>query len=650
MIELSRPAQFQIRIFMSRNRSPIFLSWPTLFFVGVASLTTHGKLLAAPQPAKTDIASLAPEKCELAVAWFAEIKPDLNGADLERWLAQPEMMDGFEELKKLYQKNITDSVARSEPADAALTKLMSLQIGLLATHHPWIFYFEELDPKMEFPPFRFALELRDAEAELAKKLEEFKKVLGDDGKTISVGDTEFLSYSTNANSPPFEFGIYQGHFIASMGEDSLESLIKNFSTPAPAWVDDLKNELPIDRLAGLFRVDLTKLMKLANESDEVPPELHLEEMQEVIGALGLEKGETVTRVALHCPPELRGVLKSFEVEPLKIAELGGIPDSIQSAFAIHFSPKRIWEILTTNKDSAPNVAEFTKELKDNLGIDFEKDAIESFDDFVYAFQSINMLNPAAGFAIVVRVRNPENFSVRLTEILEEVNDNDQMEFTIETAETNNGTLYRLVPKDVDPDFGIGICFLLDDNELVIAEEKALNSHMRKKRRAGGKLTDDVRVAGLFDDKQNGKLGEPIAFYYLDIKSIVEVVYSIVPMLMGGFPAEDGEVTGPLDSLPPLEVVTNGLNAEVVGFYRTQKGFEMVERATVPNPVMISAFSGMFFVIRDSPRAMAPEMVAPEIDGIEAEEFDSQPIDPEEFEDREFVPPTIENSKRIEEQE
>ena len=376
-----------------------------------------------------------------------------------------------------------------------------------------------------------------------------------------------------------EYGIFEGYFVLSVGEGGLEELLTNSATPAPTWIAEITTELPIERTAGIFRWDLTSLHALAQANGEVPPQLHLEEFQSIIGTMGLEDGETVSRIALHCPKKLQGILKAFEATPLTIEEISAAPAGVNNFFAAKFQPQTIWEILNSIDDMRDEIDEFTDAAKTNIDLDFEGDVINSFDELIYSYQQLSLVNPASSGVLALRIKNPEQFAKRLDDIADSINERGEA-VDIEFEESKTGTIYKLQPYDLPPALSaISACCQLVGNELVFAADpKAIGSHIRKLKRTTGKLVEDDRLLKFFDNSQNGGLGQPIALQYFDTSSFLSIVYSVLPMIAQGPLAEAGI---DFDELPELNVIINGIKPDIVGVYRTDRGFQIMERTTLP---------------------------------------------------------------------
>lgn len=554
--------ELEFTMFSRRHLMTAFVGWAMMFLL----LTT-----ATAQQDVADITRLAPEKCDLCLVWTGDIKPDPNGADFERWLAQPEILDGIQSIREWIL-----AMAGGEDGERQQATELVLLAQQMAMQQPWILFTEEID--FENPQTQFAVELGELAEEFETRFAAFEAESELQTESFNIGTNEFKR-GFPRNGSAIEYGIYRGHFLFSVGDGGLERLLANFDTNTPKWIAELQAKLPIERIAGMFHLDFANLHKMSQGNGNVPAELHLEEFERITATLGLEDGESVSRILLHCPENLQGILKSFESTPLTLEEIAAAPDGVNTLFAAKFRPQMLWEILTTNEDSKDEISEFVASAKSNFGIDFENDVINSFDELMYSYQQLSLVNPAASGVAVFRVKNPEEFSARLDEIVDSINESSDM-VDIEFEDKKSGTVYKINPYAAPPQFSVaGASFQLIGNELVFAADpKAISSHVRKKKRTKGKLNQDDRLKEFFDNSKNGGLGQPIAVQYLDINSVISVVYSVLPMLAQG-PLAAAEFD--FEQLPDLDVVTNGVKPDIIGIYRTENGFQILERTTLP---------------------------------------------------------------------
>ena len=134
-----------------------------VFAIALLFLLTGNQLLnAAPQDRPADITRWAPESCDLCLVWTGEIKADPNGADFERWLAQPEIIDGIQAVRELIE--VTGG---GDDGEREQSIKLALLIQQLALQQPWILYLEKLE--FDNPKTRFAVKL-------GEQTEEFKKL------------------------------------------------------------------------------------------------------------------------------------------------------------------------------------------------------------------------------------------------------------------------------------------------------------------------------------------------------------------------------------------------------------------------------------------------------------------------------------------
>jgi hypothetical protein len=551
--------------------------------ISLFSLFAMQTMVAAQTP--PEITNFAPDDAVICLALTGEAKADPNGAAFERWLAQPEIKDSYLNILDL----INEQLEASEPTAADLTDW----VPQLVLGNPWIVYVD--DPNLENPKIKFVVQL----GEFEKKAQEALALLAQNSagqleEFEIVGSKFFRFFSGDLTT---EYGFHENHLLLATGAGELAKLLKRFDAEQPKWFAEIKAELPLERTAGVFLVDVGRLVtsnagkrKEGSNADV----MKFEEIEKITGVTGFDGDETVTRMAFDCPQNLQGVWKMFDVEPLKKEDYRGVSDSVHSLGSLKLNASQLWQLLLKSDESREDMEGFRSSLEDQFEIDIDKDVLAHLGGHVYSYQQFSLLNPQSSALVGIEIRDPLAFSKQLDKFVKVVEEkNDSFGFDVE--ETKSGPLYQLVPFEPEMQTGFpGVWFQVVGNELLVAlDAKAISSHVRKSGREGGKLTDDPRFARIFEFKQDGKKISPIAIFYLDVNVFIESVYSILPMVLGQIDQLGGTVGFDMDMLPPIEKAMNGVLPDMIALYRTKKGFQMIEHTTLPG---ISASSGVVIAL------------------------------------------------------
>jgi hypothetical protein len=539
------------------------------FLAALALVLCLGTWASAQQA--PSIARFASEDAVCCVAMTGKIAPNAAGAGFEQWLAQPEIKDALDFL----MQQVEEQVRAENPAMAGLTAILPTAVF----SQPWVFCIDGLETAS--PKIKFVMQLGDLEESIRKKMESFLATSEETINDITVNGEPFQSVGSGDRS--WEFGIYKNHFLVASDNGGLARLMERFGVTEWKWIDEIKQELPVERSVLSFRINIKEIVeKIGPPEDATGATFKFEEIERIMGVMGFDGEETVSRVSFHCPKNLTGVWKMFDVAPIQKADLKGVSDSVHFLSSIQMNAEVLWNLLLTNEDSRIDVEDFSDEMKEKYAIDFEQEIIRNFGGHIYFYQQLSLLNPTANTMLGVRLKDPQQFQKTLKSLVEAMEDGNEA-FGFDVQDTQNGPLYTVVPYDPQMQMTFpGICFQIIENELLVAlDDKAIATHMRKASREGGRLTDDPRLGRIFDNSVNGGLGQPIAVVYLDVKTLLETVYSVLPIIFAQFEQMGADVQFDMEMLPPLETVLNGVLPDIVAVYRTDKGFQMIERSTLP---------------------------------------------------------------------
>lgn len=539
------------------------------WFLTIGTFTAFSNQAKAQE--QNSILRFVPKDVAFFAVSFAEIKPDTQGGSLERWLAQPEIQASYADLTDF----LTDLISLDSDA---FTKAAGL-VPKLVFGKPWVVFLET--ESITQGHFKFLVELGELEADVTEAFETIRAESDEELEMFTLKDHLFYR-GPLPDDQAIEFGIFSNHFFVAIGNGELEKLIARIDASAALEIESLKQDLPIDRLSGYALVDLQALLSVLDPEGEVTANaFHLDEIKRITAAFGIEGEETVGRMKFSVARNAPGLATVFDVSPLKMEDLKGVPNTVNSASAIKFSLQNLWNLLVTEKAIADELAEFLQTMDQDFSIDFQEDVVESFGDMLYTYQELSMINPAASGIFSLRLKDPAQFAKRLPALLENLEDSGDEFFYLEIEETRNGPLYQLVPFEPELAMAVpAICFQVIGDDLIIGlDPKAISSHLRRVDRGRNRLIDDDRVASLWNSQGQG-LGQPIGFYYADIAGAIEGVYAFLPLFANLF-SDALPVEFDMDMLPPLEAAVNGILPDLIALYRTEDGIEILETSTLP---------------------------------------------------------------------
>lgn len=538
-----------------------------------------------------------PEEVPFFAAVMGEIKPDASGSSLERWLAQPEIAASFTDLIRLVEETMDVNDVQFARVARVAPKLV---LG-----SSWVVYLES--SSLESGAVKFVAKLDDLEDETLKILATIEVEAGDNIERFLIDQNQFFRGRVS-NDESIEFGIHQNHLFIALGEGELETLVARQNAAPSPLIESLKQELALERLAGLMYVDLKTITRVFDFDGELSSNpFRLDEFERIVGAIGIQGDETVSTIKFDIRNDAEGLASIFNVQPISQEDLKAVSDSVNSLSAIKFDLGRLWALLNEDDSMAEDLAEFVEDTQQELGINLKTDIVDSFGELIYTYQELSMINPAASGILSIRIKNPDEFAKRLPQILENLEDADGELFFLEVEETRNGPRYQLIP--FEPELAMivpSVCLQLIDDELILGlDARAIGSHLRRASRPRNKLVDDPRVAAMLNNQWRPDLGQPIGFFYLDVTSMIEGIYTVLPILFGQF-GQLMDVDFDMDMLPPLKVAVNGILPDLVAIYRTDEGIQVFEMSTLPGlttvtPVLIGALLPAVQQVRSAAR-------------------------------------------------
>lgn len=138
--------------------------------------------------------------------------------------------------------------------------------------------------------------------------------------------------------------------------------------------------------------------------------------------------------------------------------------------------------------------------------------------------------------------------------------------------------------------GPGFQWCQIENRLYVAmDNSSIRTHLRKRERESGRLIDDPWFKQMYEYGQSKEWGNPIAFSHVDVVTVIELLVPVAQTFLAGQEIPDFDFT--IDDLPPVDVLTNGVNANVTMVFKAPDGFRIIERSTLPGTSSV-AISGV----------------------------------------------------------
>ena len=550
-------------------------------------------------PAEEDpiIINAAPEECIFYSSWAAMGQIDASANPTEAWMAQEELQRSFMKAKTELKKLAIDSVMDEDEAGQASVKLM-LDFAEHTLTHAGVVYLSELVIAPDGDEFSaeggMIIHLGENRAELEAQFERMMATVPDHQKE-EMGETIIGGKTFNTiKSEPFTivWGILDDYLYGATSESSMEQLLANVKTPSPEWLTEIRGRLSIDRISTVTYVNGKKIMPMFGQIPEPEFQMLLEKSGfknlEAIGwVTGLNDTGFVSRTALDLKDgEATGIFKFVDGDPIKPTDIGRVDDDAMLMFAHRLSTEKIYDYIFEVADQVgerDNLESQISEFEAMTSVDLKSEIVDSVDDLVTLYGSLNLLNPTSGWVASVKIKNEMVFQGafnKLTEFAEKLAEEEGLEFR--KQERRGKTIYSLsmdgsmmMPFSLEPSWAV------DGGELVFSLSRSgVSSHVRRDSSEMEKnIASQEPLKRVFEQMPEGSEG-PIGVMQLDLAKIIELAVSS----LRGFLPDDEPVPGTdltVQDIPSAEVLINGVVPNVAGVYRTPKGFEFIQQQTLP---------------------------------------------------------------------
>ena len=230
---------------------------------------------------------------------------------------------------------------------------------------PWCLFASELEINPDGPPnakVGFLLQPGDDEAAVTKHLAAILKQIPGLPEvaevTIAGGKYQRLHLGNNV----LTWGVQDGLFFLALGDGVIEGIHERMKTPAPAWLTEMKEQLPVPRRATVTYVNLALLREailpliLAESSDEaeqvktIVSALALDKLKSAKSITGLDENGMIDRTVLEFDGPLPDVWDTLVGESLTAEDLGKVPADANLLMALKIDPQKLYKTIVKVAD------------------------------------------------------------------------------------------------------------------------------------------------------------------------------------------------------------------------------------------------------------------------------------------------------------
>ncbi len=550
-----------------------------------------------PGPEDPLMSAIAPEDCLAWSTWSPSVAPRVDGNVTERWMAQPELLNSWDKAKTAL---LAYGVATADPEAKHLVQAAS-DLGMHVMTHAAAIYVSDIDSVEPYADFTAGalIDFADEGKALAGKAEillsRFATGNETDVKVVTIGDRDF--HMTERLSITWGM-IDDRHFAITIGDGEMERLVERSQTPPPAWLDELRQRLPVPRVSSVSWIDGGKFLEVVErltmdepDRDTIMEALTIAGLRNIQGigfVTGLDDEGFLSRAHVAIDGEPTGIPGVFSDEPLTIEKLGRIPGDRMFATALALSPGRIYQLIrdfaALDENSEEEFRQAIASLNESTGFDLERDVFGEFDDFLFAYGSPILTSPSAGWVFgagasrEMALTDPYEEIIRFVERAIE----DNPDYELDRAEVGGSVTYTLDDRS-EWSFMPDVSWSLGGSELVMSLDKAsLRRHVRRESGADDALVNDPWFARAF---RNDVEGDLVLVSSFDLAKMIELGLPVVTTFGEQFLPDELDFS--LADLPSIESLTREMKPGVSAVYRTRDGFEILQWQTYPGGSPVS---------------------------------------------------------------
>jgi hypothetical protein len=539
------------------------------------------------------MARIAPEECLYYATWAGMATPDPTSSNqAEQLLAEPEIQAFVREVERAAKAAVDRMGAdTSEEAASMLLQYAPLLVKTLISH-PTTMFVEQFEPGPQGPRVKAALvvHLGDEADEVGGFVKRFLATAPPDAaQQVTLNGVDCVQLRLERNAPVLTIGQKEGYLIITAGESAFEELLARADTPAPQWLAEAMEELPVERPSSLAYADLKAIVAMASQFggtrvQQVLDVLGLSALEKTISVSGLDETGFVTRMKVTSADPDRGLGGLLPDEPLQASDLAGIPRDASIALAWKLDLQRVLKQgLELLAEVEPRAAqEFQGGLQQvewQLGLNVEKDLLGALGDVWTLHTAPGSGGLLAGWTLTVQLQDADKARQAHDKLLQVANAmfaNSYRPPRIRTFEIGEHTGYVLeVPDD---DFVVAPSWCLTDKQLVIALLPQTVKAYMAQLDAEQSLADDPAMAEIL-----AMDNAPSSVSYQDVRRQFETFYpfaQIAAQMLARKLQEEG-FDWDATTVPSLQAISPHLLPAISYGRKVSDGYETYTHTTLP---------------------------------------------------------------------
>ncbi|NOZ41036.1 MAG: DUF1559 domain-containing protein [Planctomycetes bacterium] len=521
--------------------APVGITALSLPFLLIFSSLAAVPLAGPPLPLDPALSAIAPRDC----LWYASsagvAEPDASSTNqTEQLFAEPEVRYCASEIQKQLIGALRRGAGSRREQRVLAAEIPKLIQALLS--RPLAAFVEDFQIADDGFDAQAALVLNAGEQRPAIEAaigELVALAMKNDvviGSTQSDGET-WSVVRVSMQTPEIRWGWHDNYFILAVGDGTVETIIDRLTGDAPAWLDNVRNEHPIERESSLGYVNVEMLLERLQPLLEkqkgwhVVEKLGLTSIKSLNGLSGFDEQGCVAMSQLVTDGRRRGLLSLLPYKELSDNDLKLIPQDVMVACAVRIDLSETWKnVVRLVEEFDPKTAEKMErslwEAETELGVNLKDDVLGSLGDVWTAYVPTgDLMTSWHGSAVACKVKDADRLRTAMKKLVAVAQANfpagRRGGVKIRDTEFERQTIYSL--NVVGTPFPFSPAWCVTDDWLVLGLTPQTVRGMITRRQKES-LADVPEVRQMFDHAE-----APTSLTYVDTPKLARSLYPLVQM-------------------------------------------------------------------------------------------------------------------------
>ena len=547
-----------------------------------------------PEPEDELLARVAPDECLYYTTWAGMAEPDPNSTNqTEQLLAEPEIQQLVDTVSQKLVEALRQQAGGGGDSPAAFFAAEGPKLLKTLLTCPTAIFLSQMEMGPDGPQIEagMIISVGDDVDEIKAVLERLQsRMLGDQVREVDAAGATFYSFQPAPGAPSITWGTRGKYLILGLGDGSVDAMFERVRTEPPAWLTDLRERLPVDRVSTVTYVNVGKLidtflpMAPAPEIAQVVDALGLGALTECGSVTGLDETGVVRRSYIGIEGEAKGLLACADASPLTADDLAPISQDALAAAAFRLDVGKLLDTILdvvgqVEPDAVEEVEEGISDIEQMFGIKLRDGLLKSLGDVWTISTSASEGGLLTGWTATVSLRDPQRFREihdGLVSLARRAMDVDEYAPKIREFRFADQKIYYLVVPD--DDFPLTPAWCVTDDVLAVALfPQTLKGFVSR----GDEYTSLAEAAAV-KPLLEGDAG-PLAITYCDTQQMFRTVYPLVQIGVQfalHYAREEGFDLDPI-LLPSAGSIERHLLPAVTAIKRTDSGIETVSHQTLP---------------------------------------------------------------------